>query len=239
MRFTKALTSLLASAALTGFAWGAAIDCKTNTKSVRAPPAPQPLPVIDAQIEDFCGSYVTSTKRDHVDLAARVNAPGPATTLKPGEIGAESIVGLWTEFLVSCTGIAIVGTPRNAGDNSRFMYHTITTQTSFNSEWPAFAAKVSQADLTNPRAVISAMDTTDSEKLPTHYATMTFTENDINELNRVLAIIVGDVKDLIGGADPKVMPHYGLDVENHVGNAGTMYIDMANNIQVDGETVPV
>lgn len=62
------------------------------------------------------------------------------------------------------------------------------------------------------------------------------TEDMTSSMNKVIDNIKSSIKDLIGD-DPQVEYHYGLDAENGEGDAGTMYIDMSNNIFVSGRQV--
>jgi hypothetical protein len=160
-------------------------------------------------------------KRDFDDddyLEART-APSGYTNVEMGKSDAYGAIplGLWTEGLVTCFGVAVVGT---GSKDTRFLLHSTASSTPIG--WDDFEKKVKGAALTNAQAWISTPSTTSS--LPAG-----FTAED-KALNEAMALAVEEkLKTLVGKA-PKVVKHTMVP-------ASTMQIAPDGKVSVNGHAV--
>lgn len=158
---------------------------------------------------------------DDYDLEARA-APAGYTNVAMGTAGSTTSIlgGLWTEGLVTCFGVAVVGTASTPIGENHFLLHS-TASKQLNG-WDDFEKKVKAAKATKMQGWISVPDLTAG--LPAG-----FNEED-KALNKQMAEeIEGHVKALIGSS-PKV-------VKRHMEPASSMKISKEGKVYVNEKEV--
>ncbi|RYP70692.1 hypothetical protein DL771_005296 [Monosporascus sp. 5C6A] len=229
MRFLQSLTTFFAGAALSGVASAVAVDTKLAARD---------SPFSDLGLDsDFWGAMNNycrngiSSKRAISQLQVRAEAPPNYQTVSPGEYKSDMDAitnhGLWTDFLVSCHGVIIVGDTDNPVSKSKFLAHFYATPLLMDSLWTTLSSDVSRQDLTNMRAWLSLPDISSAPS-----------DLDPEDMQSVEDRMKQLLQDLTGQA-PTVRYHNMADASNRVGDIGTMQLNNADKtVLIDGENVP-
>ncbi|KAI1171682.1 hypothetical protein F4777DRAFT_582649 [Nemania sp. FL0916] len=185
-------------------------------------------------LSSYCPPGI-SQKRDPNSLEAREQKePTGYTGVKPGnELGQSNVYkfgGLWTNNLVTCIGVAIIGDVDTSKDmlaNDKFLAHFFATAESLDSQWPKLQALIDTAGATNLKAWYSAPDT--SQLLPgLNAAYMQQVEDKMVSLLKTLT-----------GQDPTPRHHVMADARAETGQIGVMQINAADrSVTIDGNNVP-
>ncbi|ORY56403.1 uncharacterized protein BCR38DRAFT_490700 [Pseudomassariella vexata] len=228
MHFLKSLTTLFAGAALMGVASAAAVNTKISARD---------SPFSDLGLDsDFWGTMdnycrgTASSKRVVSSLQARATAPNGYDVVSPGKYqGSFQVItngGAWTDFLVTCYGVVIVGDTTNAVAKNKFLAHFYAVDSFMDDLWSELSGEVGKQDLTNMKAWVSLPDISTAPP-------------DLNRDN--MQTVENKMKDLLKGLTgqaPTARYHSMSDASDRVGDIGTMQLNYADStVKIDGQDV--
>ncbi|RYP43748.1 hypothetical protein DL768_009727 [Monosporascus sp. mg162] len=160
MRFLQSLTTFFAGAALSGVVSAAAVDTKLAARD-------SPFSDLGLDIDfwgamnNYCRNGIGS-KRAISQLQVHADLPPGYDPVRPdqylGYFKAYTKNGAWTDFLVSCHGVAIIGDTDNPVSKNKFLAHFYATDLLMDKLWTDLSGDVSRQDLTNMRAWLSLPD---------------------------------------------------------------------------------
>ncbi|KAI4256822.1 MAG: hypothetical protein L6R35_007497, partial [Caloplaca aegaea] len=178
-------------------------------------------------LSDLCTQSSDKLKRH---LVARATLPALHTEVKPGESKYQDLapLGLWTDFLVSCTGVVVIGT--KDGGSGRALAHMTGTTDNLSGEWSDFKGKVEKMKLSNQKGFMSSPLLDDN--LPEGW-------ND--ELSKVSKDTQTAIKEKLAELvdNPTIVQrfHRMKDASERKGANGVMSVNGQNVVYIDGEQV--
>ncbi|KAI4127032.1 MAG: hypothetical protein LQ341_006827 [Variospora aurantia] len=115
----------------------------------------------DDEIESLSDLCTQSSDKLKRHLVARATLPALHTEVKPGKSDYQDLapLGLWTDFLVSCTGVVVIGTKSEGdggGGSGRALAHIMGTKDNLSGEWADFKGKVEKMKLSNKKGFMSS-----------------------------------------------------------------------------------
>ncbi len=163
MHFLQSLsTTVFAGVAIAGVASAAAV----NTKLVARDSPFSDLGLSSdfwGSMDNYCRNGVSS-KRAVSQLQVRASAPDNYDTVAPGNyqgyFQAITTNGAWTDFLVTCHGVVIVGDTTDPVGKNKYLAHFYATDSLMDDLWTTLSEEVAKQGLTNLRAWLSLPDKT-------------------------------------------------------------------------------
>ncbi|PWY81713.1 hypothetical protein BO94DRAFT_601737 [Aspergillus sclerotioniger CBS 115572] len=171
------------------------------------------------------------SKRD-LDLHVRTNSWPPETPsgfnkVDMGEIkGALAPKGLWTYGLVTCIGLGVTGTQKDATKDARILMHLPSTKKSLEERWGDLLKLVEEAGMTDMEGWMSIPDT--ENQVPSGWSA------DLKELTEEVAEAAEWGLKQVIGKTPKVVKRPMALAIAHTLPHGTMQIDKENKVEIDG-----
>ncbi|KAI1324117.1 hypothetical protein F5Y16DRAFT_402769 [Xylariaceae sp. FL0255] len=181
--------------------------------------------------DNYCRNGIPS-KRDLSRLEARDQSPpsgynNVAPGTYRGDFGALNQNGDWTNFLVTCHGVVIIGENSNPINKDKYMAHFFATNAAMDDLWNTLSADVASQSLTNMQAWLSVPDSS-SPPSGLNSADMLTVENKMIDLLQTLT-----------GQAPTVRHHNAGDASAKKDQIGTMQLDFSNKaVSIDGNSVP-
>ncbi|KAI9654534.1 MAG: hypothetical protein M1821_006624 [Bathelium mastoideum] len=230
MHLGNALITLLASATLSTVVSAAAVDTALVPRSgpfdgLKAKPATL------KKLSNYC--LKANGHPQQRDLVRRNgDAPAGYTDVQTGGAeGAKLQKGLWTNDLMTCFAVGIVGKPKSEIEDERFLAHFLcASEALLNLQWEKFSKMVKAADLKDAKAWMSIPDP--KEDTPEEWD-----EDLTNAVYEMEGKLTGLVHELIGNKPP-VPTHRTMGKENPPKYPkGTMWITPKNEIFIEGHHV--
>ncbi|KAL9018158.1 MAG: hypothetical protein Q9185_004520 [Variospora sp. 1 TL-2023] len=180
-------------------------------------------------LSDLCTQSSDKLKRH---LVARATLPALHMEVKPGKSDYQDAapLGLWTDFLVSCTGVVVIGTKSEGGGSGRALAHIMGTKANLGDEWDDFKGKVEKMKISNKKGFMSSPLLDDN--LPEGW-------ND--ELSKVSKDTQTAIKEKLAELvdNPTIVQrfHRMKDSSERKGANGVMSVNGQNVVYIDGEQV--
>ncbi|KAL8647446.1 MAG: hypothetical protein Q9210_005554 [Variospora velana] len=178
-------------------------------------------------LSDLCTQSSDKLKRH---LEARASLPAQHSEVKPGKSDYQDLapLGLWTDFLVSCTGVVVIGT--KSGGSGRALAHIMGTKDNLSGEWDDFKGKVEKMKLSDKRGFMSSPLLDDN--LPDGW------NDELSKVSRdTEANIKGRLAELVDDSNIVQRFHRMKDSSERKGDNGVMSVNGQNVVYIDGQQV--
>ncbi|KAK3327019.1 hypothetical protein B0T19DRAFT_441045 [Cercophora scortea] len=229
MHLLHSLTTLLASGAALALAVPAKLVARDSPFSDLDLPAD-----FWGNMDNYCRNGVPTKRRSRSvpghPLDRRASKPSGYQEVAPGtytkDFEAVTVNGAWTDFLVTCFGVVIIGDSTNAVSYSKFLAHFYATPSLLDSLWTDVKNEVTAQGLTNLRGWISLPDRST--------APADLDQNDMLTVENTMR----DLVTQLTGQAPTVRYHNMADASARVGDVGTMQYNNADKtVLIDGTVV--
>jgi hypothetical protein len=230
MHLLNPFSALLMGTILAGLASGVAINNQPSTENADTPFADLGLSAqFWAKMSAYCGQR--APKRDTFQSLAEASIPDGYDLVKPDAFKSYAQVikweGAWTEHLVTCYGLVVVGDAAQPTDKDKLLAHFFAIDHSMDTLWNKIKVDIGSKGQKNLRAWLSAPE------VATAYPDLP--KADIQKLEDKMKAVIKDFT----GKDATVRHHNMQDVPNVKGDIGTMQLNNEDkSVKIDGKLVP-
>ncbi|KAL8960672.1 MAG: hypothetical protein Q9193_002663 [Seirophora villosa] len=238
MHFAVSFTTLLASITLLSTVASSPINSKPSRRGLFDDDDEiddddlEDLSVDGEEVEslsDLCSENADKLKRH---LETRATLPPGHLKVEVGESNALGTLplGLWTDYLVTCTGVVVIGTKSGGGGTGRALAHIAGTKANLGGEWDTFKDKVNKMKLSNTKGFMSSPLL--SGNLPDGW------KDDLTDnVKATTADIKERLEKLVDDSNIVQRFHRMKDSRERKGDNGVMSVNAQNVVYIDGDQV--
>ncbi|KAI4089850.1 MAG: hypothetical protein LQ348_005763 [Seirophora lacunosa] len=239
MHFAVSFTTLLASVTLLSTVASSPINAKLGRRGLFDDDDEiddddlEDLEVDGEEVEslsDLCSESADKLKRH---LEARATLPPQHLKVEVGKADALDTLpfGLWTDYLVTCTGVVVIGKKSGGGGGSgRALAHIAGTKAILGDEWDTFKEKVDKMKLSDKKGFMSSPLLSDS--LPDGW------NDDLSDnVKATTANIKERLEKLVDDSNIVQRFHRMKDSMERKGDNGVMSVNAQNVVFIDGDQV--
>ncbi|KAL9009818.1 MAG: hypothetical protein Q9173_005186 [Seirophora scorigena] len=176
-------------------------------------------------LSDFCSKSADKLKH-HLE--------GRTTGHLKVEVGKSNALdtlpfGLWTDYLVTCTGVVVIGT-KSGGGTGRALAHIAGTKANLGGEWDDFKEKVDKMKLSHKKGFMSSPLLSDN--LPDRW------DDDLSDNVKATTVdIKKRLEKLVDESHIVQRFHRMKDSMDRKGDHGVMSVSAENVVYIDGDQV--
>ncbi|CAH0045764.1 unnamed protein product [Clonostachys solani] len=230
MHLLNPFAALFLSTTFAGHANGAAVTSQLSTENADTPFTDLGLSAqFWAKMSAYCAQR--APKRDTSQSVTEASMPDGYDLVKPDAFKSYPQVikwdGAWTEHLVTCYGLVVVGDSVKPTDKDKLLAHFFAIDHSMDTLWNKIKAEIGSQGQKNLRAWLSAPE------VATAYPDLP--KADIQKLEDKMKAVIKSFT----GKDATVRHHNMQDVPNGKGDIGTMQLNNEDkSVKIDGKLVP-